>query len=274
MAQAPPQSPGRSPLPPGCREEGTSFGDSCGPTAISGDSALAPGSHWDGQAPAVSRGKSPSPLGPWLVCHQTAPKLRARPCPLTVFWSLLVRSWAGSRAESSGRPHPRPPPSLHHPCCHGRCTCVPWNGLGTARGFPVRPQGSLPGPVQPSCRTKSLLCPPPQAFVPRCLVFVILSLARWVWPAGARCAPRSCACGGTGGRALGPPSRASGGSQSGPTWRGSLRVTLPASRHTGPRLWAHAAGTGFSLALGSCSSVNVAGTAPERLLESRVGPDR
>ena len=170
------------------------------------------------------------------------------------FWKAT--SWAPAQSSSSLLPWPSRMCAVERPA--------------TARGCPVRRQGSLPGPVRPSCRTQSPLCPPPQAFVPRCLVFVILSLARWAWPAGARRAPRSCcwwAC---------PRTTLQG------RWRlperahvaGSLRVPHPASRHTGPRLWTHAAGTGFSLALGSCSSVNAAGTAPERLLESRVGPDR
>lgn len=137
VAQAP-QSPSRSPLPPRCWEEGPSFGDSCGFSAVSGDSALIPGSRQHDQAPAVSRGKSPSPLRSWLACCQTAPKLLACPHPPTVFWSLLVRGWAGSRAESSGRPRPWPLHSLHCPCCRGHCAYVPWNGPGTAaRGCPV-----------------------------------------------------------------------------------------------------------------------------------------
>ena len=94
------QTPSRSRLPLAAGKRAPPS-ESCGFSAVSGDSALIPGSRQDRQAPAVSRGKSPSPLRWWLACCQTAPKLLACPHPPTVFWSLLVWGWAGSRAESS-----------------------------------------------------------------------------------------------------------------------------------------------------------------------------
>lgn len=79
--------------------------------------------------------------------------------------------------------------------CRGTAPGRQEAALSGGRGPSLDPCGLPAG-----CRA---LCSPPQAFVPRCLIFVILSLAHWLpcwtWPAGARRAPRSCTCGGAGG---------------------------------------------------------------------------
>lgn len=143
---------------------------------------------------------------------------------------------------------------------------------GTAAGgCPVWWEGSLLGPLQdaaPSLPLSPGVCPHVS-----CLrhpesgpLAALLDVACWSQTCASVLHVRRCwwAC------ALGPPSRVTEGSQSRPTlggWGASRsHVLLPDARGLGSGT--HAAGTGFSLAPGSCPSVNGAGAIPERLLES------